>query len=89
MPCTASSASWRVLATASDFPIRAPSKARGTLSGSFVPERGRPLRIWHAFDPRWQAVLLLGGDKTGNDWFYDEMIPGAERLWSEYLSELE
>ncbi len=50
---------------------------------------GRPLRILYAFDPRRQAVLLLGGEKTGNDRFYDEMIPGAERLWSEYLSELE
>jgi len=32
----------------------------------------RPLRIFHAFDPRRQAVLLIGGDKTGvsNKLFY-------------------
>ncbi len=50
---------------------------------------GRPLRILYAFDPKRQAVLLLGGDKTGKDRFYEEMIPRAERLWKEYLAELE
>lgn len=47
---------------------------------------GRPLRILYAFDPKRQAVLLLGGDKTGKDRFYEEMIPRAEALWIEYLS---
>lgn len=47
------------------------------------------MRILYAFDPKRQAVLLLGGDKTGNDRFYEEMVPGAEKLWSEYLSDLE
>lgn len=46
---------------------------------------GRPFRIFYAFDPKRQAVLLIGGDKTGRDRFYDEMIPTAEGLWEEYL----
>ena len=54
-----------------------------------VQSGGRPLRILYAFDPKRQAVLLLGGDKTGRDRFYEEMIPRAERLWKEYLAELE
>ncbi len=50
---------------------------------------GRPLRILYAFDPKRQAALLVGGDKTGKDRFYEQMIPRAERLWQEYLAELE
>lgn len=50
---------------------------------------GRPLRVFYAFDPRRDAVLLLGGDKTGMDdaRFYREMVPQAERIWREYLAE--
>jgi hypothetical protein len=29
--------------------------------------RGRPYRTLFAFDPRRVAILLIGGDKTGND----------------------
>ena len=50
---------------------------------------GRPLRILYAFDPKRQAVLLVGGDKTGKDRFYEETIPKAERLWKEYLADQE
>ena len=48
---------------------------------------GDPLRTFYAFDPSRQAVLLIGGDKTGDDRFYDRMIPIAERIWNEYLEE--
>jgi hypothetical protein len=48
---------------------------------------GDPLRSLYAFDPSRQAVLLIGGDKTGDDRFYDRMIPIAERIWSDYLEE--
>ena len=54
-----------------------------------VQSGGRPLRILYAFDPKRQAALLVGGDKTGKDRFYEQMIPRAERLWQEYLAELE
>ena len=47
------------------------------------------MRILYAFDPKRQAVLLFGGDKTGNDRFYEQVIPRAERLWKDYLAELE
>lgn len=50
---------------------------------------GRPLRTFFAFDPRRSAVLLIGGDKTGDDRFYETMIPRADRLYDVYLDELQ
>ena len=50
---------------------------------------GRPLRTLFAFDPRRCAILLIGGDKTGDDRFYEKMVPLADRLYDEYLDELE
>lgn len=50
--------------------------------------RGRPLRTLFAFDPRRSAILLVGGDKTGDDRFYDRMIPLADRIYDEHLHEL-
>jgi hypothetical protein len=50
--------------------------------------QGRPIRTFFAFDPRRSAVLLIGGDKTGDDRFYQRMIPEADRLYDEHLEEL-
>jgi hypothetical protein len=49
---------------------------------------GRPLRTFFAFDPRRTAILLIGGDKTGDSRFYERMVPLADRLYEEYLEEL-
>jgi hypothetical protein len=43
----------------------------------------------YAFDPRRSAILLLGGDKTGNDRWYEEHVPIADALYEKYLRELE
>jgi hypothetical protein len=53
-----------------------------------VQSAGHPLRIFYAFDPRRTAILLIGGDKTGDDRFYDAYIPIADRLYDAYLAEL-
>lgn len=53
-----------------------------------VQSGGRPLRGLYAFDPRRTAILLIGGDKTGQDRFYKTMIPIADRLYDEYITEL-
>ena len=50
--------------------------------------RGRPLRTLYAFDPRRMAILLIGGDKTGDARFYDRMVPLADRLYHEHLKAL-
>jgi hypothetical protein len=54
-----------------------------------IQHKGRPYRVFYAFDPMRDAVLLIGGDKTGNDRFYDEMVPVADRIWEEYLREMD
>ncbi len=53
-----------------------------------VQSKGRPFRIFFAFDPKRTGVLLIGGDKTGKKRFYKEMIPKADKLYSKYLEDL-
>ena len=53
-----------------------------------IQSGGRPLRIFHAFDPRRAAILLIGRDKTGDKRFYEKFIPIADRLYDEHLEEL-
>jgi hypothetical protein len=53
-----------------------------------IQSGGNPLRIFYAFDPRRTAILLIGGDKTGDNRFYEKYIPIADRLYDEYLEEL-
>ena len=51
--------------------------------------RIQPYCVLYAFDPRRCAILLLGGDKTGaNDW-YERNIPLADRLYDEHVEMLE
>lgn len=47
-------------------------------------------RVLFMFDPYRQAILLLGGDKSGQwtDW-YKTAIPAAEKLYETYLAEVE
>ncbi len=50
---------------------------------------GRPLRTLYAFDPRRSAILLIGGDKTGDNRWYDIHVPIADRLYDEHLMQLQ
>jgi hypothetical protein len=50
---------------------------------------GCPLRTLYAFDPRRTAILLIGGDKTGNNRWYDTYVPIADRLYDDYLEQLQ
>jgi hypothetical protein len=54
-----------------------------------VQSGGKPLRIFYAFDPRRTAILLIGGDKTGDKRFYERMVPIADDLYDEHLAELD
>ena len=49
---------------------------------------GRRLRVFYAFYPRRTPILLSGGDKTGNDRFYEGYVPVADDLYDEHLDEL-
>lgn len=53
-----------------------------------VQYRGRPYRILFIFDPRRNAYLILGGDKSGNPRWYDEAIRKAEKIYTQHLREL-
>lgn len=53
-----------------------------------VQSGGRPVRVFYAFGPRRAAILLIGGDKTGDDRFYERYVPIADGLYGEYLDEL-
>jgi hypothetical protein len=53
-----------------------------------IQHQGRPYRVLYAFDPRRAAILLLGGDKTGHNRWYEENVPIADDRYDEYLREL-
>jgi hypothetical protein len=50
-----------------------------------VQHAGRPYRVLYAFDPVRNAALLVGGEKTGDDRWYEAAIKLADKLWDEYL----
>lgn len=49
---------------------------------------GRPYRVLYAFDPQRSAILLIGGEKTGDDRWYETYVPIADRLYKKHLEEL-
>ena len=50
-----------------------------------IQHRGKPYRILYAFDPRRNAILLIGGNKTGKDRWYQEYVPVADQLYDQHL----
>ncbi len=50
---------------------------------------GRPYRTLFAFDPLRHAILLIGGEKTGIDDWYERFVPVADRLYDDHLAALE
>lgn len=54
-----------------------------------VQHKGQPYRILYAFDPRRMAILLIGGNKTGDDDWYQKYVPIADKLYDEHLQSLE
>ncbi|MHB1559435.1 MAG: type II toxin-antitoxin system RelE/ParE family toxin [Isosphaeraceae bacterium] len=68
-----------------------------TLKGSVYPNlkelrvqyAGEPWRILFAFDPRRRAILLVGGNKVGDEkGWYRENIPIAEHRYARHLDKL-
>jgi hypothetical protein len=45
-------------------------------------------RILYAFDPRRQAFICLGGDKSNDRRWYERNIPRAEAIFEVHLEEL-
>jgi hypothetical protein len=53
-----------------------------------IQHLGRPYRVLFAFDPGRCAMLLIGGDKTGNDRWYEEFVPLADDLYDQHLESM-
>jgi hypothetical protein len=49
---------------------------------------GRQYRTFFAFDPRRRAIVLVGGDKSGDARFYERLIARADALFAEHLHRL-
>ena len=51
-----------------------------------IQSRGEPIRAFFAFDPARTGIVLCAGNKVGNEKrFYDEMLPVAEREFTNWL----
>jgi len=44
--------------------------------------------VLYAFYPLRTAIFLIGGDETGNDRWYKEFVPVADRLYDEHIAQL-
>lgn len=53
-----------------------------------IQHQGKPYRALYAFDPLRVGILLIGGDKTGNERWYEEHIPIADRLYDEHVDQI-
>jgi hypothetical protein len=49
---------------------------------------GDPLRMLYAFDSRRTAILLVAGDKTGDNRWYETNVPAADRLFEHHLNSI-
>jgi len=54
-----------------------------------IQHEGCPYRVLYAFDPRRAAMLLVGGDKTGNNRWYQEYVPVADAIYDRHLRDIE
>lgn len=72
------------------LPFPHSSDVRGSRFGQMrelrIQHKGEPYRVLYAFDPRRTAILLIGGNKGGNDRWYQEYVPQADRLYEEHLA---
>jgi hypothetical protein len=53
-----------------------------------IQHKGEPYRVLYAFDPRRVALLLIGGNKTGDDRWYERYVSIADCLYDQHLESL-
>jgi hypothetical protein len=53
-----------------------------------IQHAGKPYRVLFVFDPHQTGILLVGGRKSDNKW-YKTAIPEAEKIYEQYLKEIE
>ncbi|HUX65900.1 MAG TPA: type II toxin-antitoxin system RelE/ParE family toxin [Terriglobales bacterium] len=75
-----------------NLPFPYSSKVVGSRHGNMrelrIQQGGRPLRVFYALDPKRRAILLLGGDKTGDARFYERCVPIADEIYDRHLAEI-
>ncbi len=49
-----------------------------------VQAKGDPLGMLYPFDARRVAILLIAGDKTGKDRWYEKNVPLADKLFERH-----
>jgi hypothetical protein len=54
-----------------------------------IQHGGDPYRVFFAFDPKREAILLIGGMKTDEKKFYEKFVPIADDLFDQHLRSLE
>jgi hypothetical protein len=60
------------------------------LRGKVIRRQQRAeLRVLYAFDPRRTAILLIGGNKTGDPSWYEQYVPIADQLFDDHLKKIE
>lgn len=70
------------------------SKVKGSAKFTHLRElrlrssQGHPYRILYAFDPNRTAILLVGGNKTGDKRWYRKNIRLAEKEYQSHLNQL-
>ncbi len=54
-----------------------------------IQHQGDPYRVLYAMDPRRTSILLLGGNKVGDEkrW-YKKNVPVADNLYDRHIAEL-
>jgi hypothetical protein len=65
------------------------SSRHSTMKELRIQHAGRPSRVLYAFDPRRCAVRLIGGDKTGDERWYERFVPIADAPYAEHPAALE
>jgi hypothetical protein len=64
------------------------SSRHGQMRELRTQSAGKPFRTLYAFDPLRTAILLLGGDKSGDGRWYEKFVRIADRLYDRHLDEL-
>jgi hypothetical protein len=74
------------------LPFPYSSEIKGSRHGHMrelrIQHKGEPYRVLYAFDPRRTAVLLLGGNKGGDERWYEVNVPKADDIYDDYILEL-
>nr|WP_314425351.1 type II toxin-antitoxin system RelE/ParE family toxin [uncultured Erwinia sp.] len=66
---------------------RGPGSRYSNMKELRIQSRGDPVRAFFAFDPARTGIVLCAGNKVGSEKrFYEEMLPVADREFTNWLN---